>query len=140
MSIDFFELLYSSDEFCATAGRLTLASSRLENAIKSYLHHHGVNIPNQKATLGKLVTHLKEHKLITPNGAMHFDDLILKRNYVTHSLYDLLSGNIPRTILENQDLQELDVYYYTDKLQDTVDDLFYFSRLFKDKKTQVCII
>lgn len=132
MTENFFEQLYSSDDFCAATGRATLASSRLEVAIKTYLRHQGFNVPDQSATLGRLVTLLKDHDFITSNGEAHFKDLKIQRNYLIHSLFDLLAGNIPKTILENENLVPLDVLYFTEKAIQTANNISHFANLFEE--------
>ena len=97
-STEFFELLYNDVRFCEGLGKVMLAAGKLERTLQSYLSSKGIEPKNKRATLGVLVGLLKESGLLSSNGKMHFDDLLLKRNYLAHSLYDLFSGNIEQSI------------------------------------------
>tara|TARA_Y100001934_G_scaffold47457_1_gene57399 strand:- start:445 stop:897 length:453 start_codon:yes stop_codon:yes gene_type:complete len=128
-STEFFELLYNDVRFCDGLGKVMLAAGKLERTLQSYLSSKGIEPKNKRATLGVLVRLLKESGLLTSNGKMHFDDLLLKRNYLAHSLYDLFSGNIEQSILPRENLEESDVEIFADRAHGFAGDLQHFIRL-----------
>jgi hypothetical protein len=128
-SAEFFGLLYADPAFCASVGRVMLAAAMLETNLRSHLRARGIAKVRATATLGHLVKILKDHHLLSRNGEMHFDDLAAKRNYLAHSLYDLFTNVIEETILPRTELVEEDVSLFTDKVQQTAEDFFAFSKL-----------
>jgi hypothetical protein len=61
-----------------------------------------------------MVALLKKNRLLTRNGESHFDDLVHKRNYLAHSLYDLFTAEIDESILERENLvkEDVDIFIY----------------------------
>ena len=128
-STEFFELLYNDVQFCDGLGKVMLAAGKLERTLRSYLSSKGIEPKSKRATLGILVRLLKESGLLSRNGEMHFDDLLLKRNYLAHSLYDLFSGNIEQSILPRENLEESDVDIFADRAHGFAGDLQHFISL-----------
>ncbi len=60
---------------------------------------------------------------------MHFDDLVLKRNYLAHSLYDLFSAEIAETILPRDRLVEMDKDIFTERAHNLAGDFQYFAEI-----------
>lgn len=133
MSEEFFDLLYQDDDFCTALGRVMLISSKLESIIKDLLLKHNGSEENQRATFGLLIQKLKSNNLISRNAEWHFADLLAQRNYLTHNLYDLLIGNIEETLLVGKDLVPMDVLVYTEKAEQTANNLFHFTEIMKNK-------
>ncbi|QPJ61523.1 MAG: hypothetical protein G3M70_06315 [Candidatus Nitronauta litoralis] len=116
---EFFELLYQNKEFCNSLGQVMLAASKLESTLRIFLINQGHDIPENKATLGNLVNILKKNKHLSKNGEMHFADLKMQRNYLSHSLYDLFNDNIEETILPRENLVPEDVQVFAEKVSGT---------------------
>ena len=126
---EFFELLYQETEFCDGVGKTMLSASRLETNLRRYLKARGIRGIGEKSTLGTLVNKLKDHGLLTRNGVMHFDDLVLKRNYLAHSLYDLFSAEIEETILPRDELVEMDADIFSERAQDLASYFSHFAKM-----------
>ncbi len=96
MKHEFYNHLYQSDDFCTALGRVMLSASKLEILLKQYLRLHGNEIPEKKATLGNLISHLKKNNLLTKNGELHFGQANIQRNYLIHNLYGSFVNEIER--------------------------------------------
>ena len=60
---------------------------------------------------------------------MHFDDLVIKRNYLAHSVYDLFHFEVAETILSRSDLVNEDVELFCERAQALADDFNFFQEL-----------
>lgn len=125
---EFFQLLYEDSQFCEGVGKVMLAAGMLETNLRHYLRAKGIKTVRSNSTLGNMVKLLKEHRLLSSNGEIHFDDLARKRNYLAHSLYDLFSRVIDETILPRNELVSMDVDIFRDKAQSLAEDFLFFSR------------
>lgn len=130
----FYELLYKDEEFCSAIGKVMLSAGRLETNLRSYLRDKAVKGVADRSTLGSLVRVLNDNNLLSRNGQMHFNDLVTKRNYLAHSLYDLFSNVIEQTILPNSDLTESDVEHFTERAEGLAQDFTHFSNLVLNAK------
>ncbi len=119
---DFFDLMYSDQEFSTQLGRAMLAAGRLETELKAYFTAHSVQLKNKRPTLGQLIDILRKHNLL-PKMQPHLEMIGKQRNYLAHSLYDLLSGEIEKTLLPCTDLIALDVYTYTARVRELEENL-----------------
>lgn len=133
---EFFDHLYQEKEFCEEIGRVILSASRLETNLRRYLKAKGVKNVRSKSTLGVLVEKLKENKMLSSNGCMHFDDLVLKRNYLAHNLYDLFTAEIEETILPRTELTKSDVHMFVERAHVLADDFLYFAQFVTKADTQ----
>ena len=124
----FFELLYDNTEFCDGVGRVMLSASKLETNIRKYLKAKHIAF-RPKSTLGSLVTKLTENNLLTENGEMLFHDLVLVRNYLAHSLYDLFTKEIEKTILVRDKLyaEDIDIFIY--RAYQLAEDFLHFAKI-----------
>ena len=52
----FFNLLYTSDEFCKELGKLTLAAGKIEAELILFYKRNNITENLNKATLGKLIS------------------------------------------------------------------------------------
>lgn len=120
---DFFELLLSSDEFCAELGRVTLSAGRLEGELILLLKENGKSGNFEKATMGKLIDHVKQYKLLDKSLIQALSDECSKRNYLTHNIFLLLSYIIDETILEREGLLDSDVSTYVYRANMTHENL-----------------
>lgn len=105
-----------------------LAAGMLETNLRSYLKTKGITNVRANATLGYMVKKMKEHQLLSQNGEMHFDDLVQKRNYLAHNLYDLFSEVIEESILPGSQLVDVDVHLFSDKAHQLADDFLHFAK------------
>ena len=124
----FFDLLFKDSGFCEGVGRVILAAGMLETNLRRYLVGKGL-VLRRRRTLGSMVKLMKENRLLSQNGTMHFDDLTLKRNYLAHSLYDLFSEQIEETILPSSELVEMDIDIFRERANQLAEDFFHFSNL-----------
>lgn len=127
MDIAFFERLSADPEFCEAMGRMTLAAGRLESDLRVYLMLRGVVPPPERTGFGSLIAALQGNGFVSENGVTVLRTIKTQRNYLTHSLYDLLSARVPETILPARDLIPLDVLSFTDKATSLADDLLHLS-------------
>jgi len=125
-SEEFYEYLYSHPEFCTGLGKVMLAAGRLETAVRVCLKSRGVSGVSPRATLGTLTRALKNAGLLSGNGERHFEDLVLKRNYLAHNLFDLFSGQLEETILERENLVKEDVHVFRERVENLAHDFMHF--------------
>ena len=81
------------------------------------------------ATLGALVKQMKDCQLLTRNGEMHFDDLVIKRNYLAHSVYDLFHFEVAETLLPRSELVEEDIELFCERAKILAEDFNHFQDL-----------
>ena len=110
----FFTLLVRNNKFCAELGRVVLAASRLETTLKQVLELHAPQKDTEKATLGRLIRHIKDSKRL-PELIPHLEFENMRRIYLVHKIHDLLSGMIEETILEKENLVPEDVHTYAER-------------------------
>ena len=124
----FFDLLYNEVEFCDGVGKVVLSASKLETNLRKYLRAKHI-ISRSKSTLGNLATKLIENNFLSKNGQVHFEDLALKRNYLAHSLYDLFSKEIEKTILERDELTAMDTDIFIYRAHQLADNFLHFAEI-----------
>ncbi|MFC3154575.1 hypothetical protein [Gilvimarinus japonicus] len=110
----FFELLNESQDFCAELGRVVLAAGRLESLILGLVQAPEGEAPFHRSTLGQLIAYAEKHKDLKPL-VPHLKEVKNQRNYLTHSIYALLSDQIEETRLERHGLLDSDVSTYTER-------------------------
>ena len=113
--LEFYRLLFKSDEFCAEMGRVALASSQLEAELIQLLIERKVPNKVEGLPLGALVKAARKHKALEENVLSALDDLCWQRNYLTHNIYALFIGLIEETRLERSNLLDSDVHTYTER-------------------------
>lgn len=114
MDIEFFELLYQDPQFCAMLGKVILSSGRFEGNLRRYLSLNQIKSYEQEG-FGGLIGKLERNKLISEKGIQVLRHLKLQRNYLTHSLFDLFSGQIEETLLQRKNLFPSDTATFTEK-------------------------
>ena len=105
-----------------------LAAGMLETNLRLYLKAKGIKTIRSNSTLGYMVKQMKDCHLLTRNGEMHFDDLVLKRNYLAHNLYDLFSEVIEETILPCSQLVDADIHMFRDRALSLAEDFLLFAK------------
>lgn len=126
-SREFFQLLYEDEQFCSSVGRVMLAASVLEAKLRDYLGQKGLMKVNSRETLGQLVSSMKEKGFLSEKIDYHFEDLVLKRNYLAHSIYDLFYERIEETILQRTELVAEDTDYFAQRAHQTAEELLFFA-------------
>ncbi|MBN1629166.1 MAG: hypothetical protein JW990_05350 [Thermoleophilia bacterium] len=101
-----YEDLSADAEFSQALGRMTLAASRLESDMRTFLALSGFP-PGDRATFGSLIGQLKKRKLISVNGELVLGGLKTQRNYLTHSLYDLFAARIDERLMCREELDDI---------------------------------
>lgn len=129
--MDFFQLLYDDKRFCGALGQVMLSASKLESQLRKYLELKGNPIDHKKATLGKLINELKKGNHISRNMEMILLTLKMQRNYLSHSIYDLLAEEIEETIL-SRDVLPSDVLYYAEKAEETADNCMHIASIIQE--------
>jgi len=104
--VQVYEQIRADPEFTAALGRVTLAAARLESDIRVFLALHDVQV-GSKTMFGGLVAQLKDHGLVSGNGAGMLRMLARQRNYFTHSLYDLCTARIDQGLMLREELADL---------------------------------
>lgn len=107
-------LLTKDHALLEAIGEMTLAAGRFESDLREYLRIFSITITEGEATLGRLISELKKNNLISKNGQRVLKDLKNRRNYLTHSLFDLFSDRIKETILAKDNLVEGDTVNYSE--------------------------
>ncbi len=90
-----------------------------------------------EATLGPLVSLLQKHGMLSENGIQVLRLLKRQRNYLTHSLFDLLSHRIDETVLPREGLVPEDVSTYAEKAWELEQNLAGLTRLVEDAITRL---
>ncbi|MBL7473322.1 hypothetical protein [Robertkochia sediminum] len=132
--LEFYKLLYDSEEFTSELGKVTLASGKLEAEIKVFLNQNNIKGNFQRATLGQLIEIVEKNKLFSGNFITALKQISKQRNYITHNIYALFSDLIDETILEKNDLIDLDVTLYISRVWHLNQDLNGLANLIKEKK------
>lgn len=131
--IEFFNLLFESEEFSAELGRVALAAGRLEAEMILFLSRNGIKEYNSRSTLGQLIKIGKKHNLIDKNLAIALEETCKQRNYITHNIYALFSELIEETMLERSNLLDSDVHSYIDRAWQLRDNLTGLANIIRDK-------
>jgi hypothetical protein len=118
---EFFDLLYTDDEFCSELGRAMLAAGKLESELKKFLAENNIQ-KTEKATLGRL-TRLLEQPGLLKRMQPHLDQLSKQRNYLAHSVHALFAELIEETILPRSDLLDSDVDFFAERAWQLADNL-----------------
>jgi hypothetical protein len=114
--IEFYNLLFKSDEFNIELGKVTLASGKLEAELMMFLQRNGVTKNISKKTLGSLIEIGNEKKLFDNNLSISLNLIAKQRNYLTHNIYALFIDLLDETILEKNNLIDTDVVTYIDRV------------------------
>lgn len=124
--VDFYNLLFYSDEFTIELGKVTLAAGKLEAEIILFLTRKGVNEKTNGKTLGTLISIGKKNNLFDKNLIIALELICKQRNYFTHSIYALFIEIIDKTILDRHNLVDTDVITFSDyayQLRENLNDL-----------------
>ena len=113
--VEFYDLLFESDEFTAELGKATLAAGRLEAEIILLLNRKGVKEDFNRSTLGQLLKIGERNKLFDNNFTAALEETCRQRNYLTHNIYALFIELIDETILERSNLLDSDVQTYIER-------------------------
>ena len=114
--IEFFNLLFESEEFNIELGKVTLASGKLEAELMMFLKQNGVRKNISKKTLGSLIEIGNENNLFDKNLSISLNLVAKQRNYLTHNIYALFIDLLDETILEKNNLIDTDVITYIDRV------------------------
>ena len=128
----FFDLLAKDVKFCDGLGKAMLFASQLETNLRAYLKKQGIKGIRKKSTLGELVKHLKKNDLLSLNGTIHFDQLVMQRNCLTHNLYGLFSGETEETLLPGKNLVEMDLDIFSERAQKLSGNFLTFTNIVKE--------
>ena len=131
--VEFYNLLFESDEFCSELGKVTLAAGRLEAELILYLNRNGVKENISQSTLGQLIKIGKKYDLFDKNLAIALDQICRQRNYITHNIYALFIELIDETILERSNLLDSDVHTYMDRAWQTKENLIGLADIISQK-------
>jgi len=113
--LEFYKLLYESEEFTSELGKVALASGKLEAELIILLTKNGIKGNYKKATLGTLIDIADKNELIDNNMRNILKGLSKQRNYITHNIYALFIDLIDETILEKEKLLDTDVILYIER-------------------------
>ena len=130
--IDFYNLLFKSHEFLIELGKVTLASQKLEAELFILLKRGGVQIVQEKPTLGTLIGLGTKNQLFTQSLSEALREICSKRNYLTHNVYALFSEQIDETIFERDNLLDTDVTLYIERASQLHWDLMGFAEIISD--------
>jgi hypothetical protein len=120
LSLDFYELLLESPEFCNKLGKLTLLAGKLESELKALIFKNGIDKNLGVATLGKLKTICKDNSLVNKSLLEDLEFIHERRNYLTHRLFPLFNNEINITLLPRDDLSDIDAEMYFPNCVDTL--------------------
>lgn len=131
--IEFYELLYSSEEFCKELGKVALAAGKLESQLIRYFEKREITEISKRATLGKLIASAKKHKLLT-DLLDALETLCFQRNYLTHNIYALFSELVEETVLQRTNLLDSDVVSFTERAWELQSDLLKLAEIVAKEK------
>lgn len=120
--IEFYNLLYTDDEFCKELGRAVLAAGRLEAELTKYMDNKNVGENIKKATLGTLIKYARKHEMLT-KMVPSLETMRDQRNYLAHNIYALFSGLIEETVLPRSGLLDSDIDVFTDRVCQLAENL-----------------
>lgn len=112
--IEFYNLLFESEEFTSELGKVELASGKLEAGLLLLLKRNGIDKTNKKVTLGGLIKAAKEINVLDNNLIIALKGISDQRNYLTHNIYALFTGVIEETILGKNGLLDSDVEVFVE--------------------------
>jgi hypothetical protein len=113
--IEFFNLLFESDDFNTELGKVALAAGRLEAEIVLYFIRNGIKENVNRLTLGQLVKIGEKSNLLDRNLITALEEISRQRNYLTHNIYALFIELIDETVLERSNLLDTDVLTYIER-------------------------
>ena len=131
--IEFYNLLFKSEEFNIEMGKVTLAAGRLEAELMLYLKRKGVTENLSRSTFGSLIITGKKHNLFDKNLVISLELLCKQRNYLTHNIYALFTDLIEETILEKHNLVDTDVITYIDRAWQLKENLVGIADIISEK-------
>lgn len=134
----FFDLLLRHDAFCKELGVSMLLSSKLESILAEWLGDAQIKISKNKQTLGHLIKLAYENNMISGNLKNVLSLLKIQRNYLAHSIYDLLNFKIDETILERDSLNYADTLLYTERAANLNENLRAIIKVIENEKNKCC--
>lgn len=137
MDIELFERLREDKGFCQALGKMTLAAGRFESNLRAYLSLKGVDVPEERASMGRLIHELKNHNMLSENGMQILSMLKKQRNYFMHSLFDLFSSRTQKDLVLPEDLVPMDVSFFTEKAWQLEQNLTGLSSIAEERIIQV---
>lgn len=133
----FFNLLLTDDIFCKELGRVLLLSGKLESILSQYLGKNKIKLSKNKATLGNLINELDKNGLLSSNFKAVLSMMKTQRNYLSHSIYDLLTYQIDETILEREGIIDSDVITYTERVLNLKENILGIIQIIEKLNTQM---
>jgi hypothetical protein len=131
--IEFYNLLFESEEFTIELGKVTLASGKLEAELIMFLKNNGVTKNISRKTLGSLIEIGNEKNLFEKNLSISLDQIAKQRNYLTHNIYALFIDLLDETILEKNNLLDSDVITYIDRVWQLKENLIGLTEIISRK-------
>lgn len=131
--LEFYNLLFESNEFSSELGKVTLAAGKLEAELMLFLKRNKVKENMSQSTLGSLISIGKKHNLFDKNLIISLEMICKQRNYLTHNIYALFIDLLDETILEKNNLVDTDVITYCDRAYDLKENLIGLANLIHDK-------
>lgn len=113
--LEFYNLLFESEEFTSELGKVALASGKLEAELMLYLKRKGITKDLNKSTLGTLTKIAEQTELLDSNQLESLKMVTIQRNYITHNIYALFTDIKEETILEKYNLLDSDVFTYIER-------------------------
>lgn len=113
--LEFYNLLFESEEFTSELGKVALASGKLEAELMLYLKRKVVTKDLDKSTLGTLTKIAEQYELLDSNQLESLKMVTIQRNYITHNIYVLFTDIKEETILEKYNLLDSDVFTYEER-------------------------
>ncbi len=110
--VEFYNLLFESDEFNAELGKVTLAAGRLEAEMMLFFNRNGVKENFSRSTLGQLIKIGKKNNLFDKNLTVALEQILKQRNYLTHNIYALFIELIDEQDLVRSNLLDTDTITY----------------------------
>lgn len=100
----FFNKLYKDEEFCMQLGKVMLSASKLETQLIKLIENNKSDIKGKyyTYTMGRLIIEIKKAKLLPKNTIEALISLSIQRNYLTHSIFIILSDIVEDSkLIEN---------------------------------------
>lgn len=130
--IEFYRLLYESQEFCAELGKTTLTSGQLEAELIRLLTRKSVPQKIEGLALGQLIKIAKQNGALDQNMILCLDEVCRQRNYLTHNIYALFAELIVEKGLARTDLLDSDIHTYIELVWQLKENLIGLAAIIRD--------
>lgn len=130
---EFFQLLYTDNEFIVQLGQVTLLLAKLESELIRYIKRENIIVKNlEKKTLGGLLELCKVENLLGNNFIIALHMIKDQRNYLIHNLHYLLIEKDDNSRLPTNDLLPADILTYREALFTMIENVEHLTAIISE--------